>query len=91
MTAHMVVGGERLPAASGAVDEITSPWDGRVVGTVPRAGAADCETAVAAAVHGAARWRRTPAHERQRRAVEVGTLEGARPDDVAAARRRRAR
>ena len=40
-------------AASGAVDEITSPWDGRVVGTVPRAGPADADAAVAAAVDGA--------------------------------------
>ena len=50
MSATMIVGGERRAAASGTVDEITSPWDGRVVGTVPRAGTADCDAAVAVAV-----------------------------------------
>ena len=67
--------GSGAPAASGAVDEITSPWDGRVVGTVPRAGPADADAAVAVAVEGAAVWRRTPAHERLRillRAADLG-------------------
>lgn len=45
MSATMIVGGERRAAVSGAVDEITSPWDGRVVGTVPRAGPADADAA----------------------------------------------
>ena len=80
----MLVGGERRPAASGAVDEITSPWDGRVVGTVPRAGAADCEAAVAAAVHGAALWRRTPAHERLRILLRAADLADERASAVAA-------
>src|SRR4029079_4047894 len=75
-------GGERRPAASGAVDEIPSPWDGRVVGAVPRAGTADCEAAVTAAVHGAALWRRTPGHERLR-----SPLRGARPRDARARER----
>ena len=51
-----------VAAASGAVEEITSPYDGTVVGTVAAGRArATCESAVAAAVDGAAIWRRTPA------------------------------
>ena len=84
MTADMVVGGERRPAVSGSVDEITSPWDGRVVGAVPRAGTADCEAAVSAAVHGAALWRRTPAHERLRVLLRAADLADERAPAVAA-------
>ena len=80
----MLVGGERRPAASGAVDEITSPWDGRVVGTVPRAGPADGEAAVAAAVEGATLWRRTPAHERLRILLRAADLADERAQEHAA-------
>ena len=74
MTAEMIVGGERRGAASGAAEEITSPWDGSVVGVVPRAGPADCDAAVTAAVAGAAVWRRTPAHERLRLLLRAADL-----------------
>ena len=81
--ALMLVGGERREAASGAVDEITSPWDGTVVGTVPRAGPADCGSAVAAAVEGAALWRRTPAHERLRILLAAADLADERAPAIA--------
>ena len=80
----MIIGGERRAAASGAVDEITSPWDGRVVGTVPRAGPADAEAAVAAAAEGAAWWRRTPAHERLRILLRAADLADERAAAIAA-------
>ena len=80
----MIIGGERRPAASGAVDEITSPWDGRVVGTVPRAGPADAEAAVAAAAEGAVWWRRTPAHERLRILLRAADLVDERTASIAA-------
>ena len=79
----MIIGGERRAAASGAVDEITSPWDGRVVGTVPRAGPADAEAAVAAAVEGAVWWRRTPAHERLRILLRAADLADERTAAIA--------
>ena len=79
----MIIGGERRPAASGAVDEITSPWNGRVVGTVPRAGPADADGAVAVAVEGAAVWRRTPAHERLRILLRAAELADERTAAVA--------
>ena len=84
MGAAMIVGGERRAAAAGGVDEITSPWDGRVVGTVPRAGVADCAAAVAVAVEGAALWRRTPAHERLRILLRAADLADSRAAEHAA-------
>jgi acyl-CoA reductase-like NAD-dependent aldehyde dehydrogenase len=84
MTAEMIIGGERRGAASGSEEEITNPWDGSVVGTVPRAGPADCAAAVAAAVAGAAVWRRTPAHERLRILLRAADLADERAPAVAA-------
>ena len=51
---------------------------------MPRAGPADCEAAVAAAVHGAALWRRTPAHERLRILLRAADLADERAPAVAA-------
>ena len=84
MGATMIIGGERRAAVSGAVDEITSPWDGRVVGTVPRAGPADADAAVAAAAGGAVVWRRTPAHERLRILLRAADLADERAPAIAA-------
>jgi glyceraldehyde-3-phosphate dehydrogenase (NADP+) len=79
----MIIGGVRRAAVSGAVEEIRSPWDGAVVGTVPRAGGPDCEAAVASAVAGAAVWRRTPAHERLRVLLRAADLADERAPAIA--------
>src|ERR671932_367515 len=64
---EMLIGGRWRPAAgSGQTEEVTSPYDASVVGTVPVAGTDDVEAALAAAEHGARTWRHTPAHERMR-------------------------
>lgn len=58
-------------------EEVASPFDGEVVGTVPVATAADARLAIAAAVDGAAAMRRLSAYERNeilRRAA--GLVEG---------------
>ena len=60
--ARMYVAGEWRAAE--AEDEITSPWSGEVVDTVPRASAADAERALAAAVDGARAMRRLSARDR---------------------------
>lgn len=77
----MLIGGDWRAAMSGRTEDITSPYDGSVVGTVPRAGLDDVEVAVTAAVAGAAAWRRTPAHERMRILLRAAGL----VDDRAAA------
>jgi acyl-CoA reductase-like NAD-dependent aldehyde dehydrogenase len=54
--------------------DVTSPYDGSVVGTVPVAGADDVEAALQAAEHGAQTWRHTPAHERMRILLRAAEL-----------------
>src|ERR671923_2850796 len=72
---EMLVGGRWRPAAgSGRTEEVTSPYDNSVAGTVPVAGADDVEAALAAAERGAATWRRTPAHERMRILLRAAEL-----------------
>ena len=57
----MLIGGQWRPAiGTGRTEDVTSPYDGSVVGTVPVGSAHDVEAALAAAEHGAAVWRRTP-------------------------------
>jgi acyl-CoA reductase-like NAD-dependent aldehyde dehydrogenase len=70
----MLVGGSWRSAKTGVTEDVTSPYDGSVVGTVPVAGPDDVEAALAAAEAGAARWRRTPAHERMRILLRAAQL-----------------
>ncbi len=79
---QMYVNGEWRGAAR--EEEVRSPFDGEVVDTVPVAGAADAEAALAAAVEGARAMRALSAYERSeilRRAadgIEAGIPELAR-------------
>jgi acyl-CoA reductase-like NAD-dependent aldehyde dehydrogenase len=79
----MLIGGKWLPAASGSSEEITSPFDGAVAGTVPVAGRADVDAALAAAQAGAVTWRRTPAHERLRILLRAAELADERAPQIA--------
>jgi len=79
----MLVGGEWREALSGRIEEITSPFDGAVVATVPRAGVDDAGAAVTAAEVGAVIWRRTPAHERMRILLRAAQLIDDRRADCA--------
>ena len=55
---EMLIGGSWQPAASGRTEDVTSPFDGTVIGTVER-GAADARAALDRAEQGAVAWRRT--------------------------------
>ena len=79
----MLVGGEWREALSGRVEEITSPFDGAVVATVPRAAVDDAGAAVTAAEVGAVIWRRTPAHERMRILLRAAQLIEDRAEPIA--------
>ena len=60
-----VIGGERVPAADGAIFERRNPADARqLVSTAPESTASDVAAAVAAAVEGLARWRRATPTQR---------------------------
>jgi acyl-CoA reductase-like NAD-dependent aldehyde dehydrogenase len=81
---EMLIGGRWRPAAgSGRREDVTSPYDGSVVGTVPVAGADDVEAALGAAEHGAHTWRHTPAHERMRILLRAAELADERAAEIA--------
>jgi acyl-CoA reductase-like NAD-dependent aldehyde dehydrogenase len=80
----MLIGGRWRPAAgSGQTEEVTSPYDGSVVGTVPVAGTDDVEAALRAAERGAQTWRHTPAHERMRILLRAAELADQRAAETA--------
>jgi acyl-CoA reductase-like NAD-dependent aldehyde dehydrogenase len=61
----MLIGGHwRAARGADRVEDVTSPFDDSVVGTVPVADAGDALAAIDGAVTAAQVWRRTPAHER---------------------------
>ena len=80
---ELLLGGQWTPARSGREEDVTSPFDGAVVGSVPMAGVADVDAALAAAVAGAKVWRNTPGHERMRILLEAATLADQRAEAVA--------
>ena len=82
-TVEMLIGGRWSQAASGLMEDVTSPYDGATVGQVPVAGLADVEAAMSAAEAGAATWRATPAHERMRIMLRAADLADQRASEVA--------
>ena len=84
VSVEMLIGGRWRPAAGvGRREDVTSPYDGSVVGSVPVAGAGDVEAALAAAEQGAGTWRRTPAHERMRVLLGAAQLAEERAEETA--------
>lgn len=80
---EQLIGGHWTASASGREEDVTSPYDGAVVGSVPVAGKADVDAALAAAVAGARVWRNTPGHERMRILLAAATLADERAEAVA--------
>src|SRR5438128_525899 len=80
-TGSMYVAGEWR--TGGAVDEIRNPYSGDVVGTVPRASAADVEAALVAAVDGAAEMRKLSGYERQALLDGAAELTAAATEELA--------
>src|SRR5512135_2729184 len=80
---EMLIGGTWQGAASGRTEDVTSPFDGAVAGTVPVADADDIRTALDRAEAGAATWRRTPAHERMRILLRAADLADERAEATA--------
>jgi len=80
---ELLLGGQWTAARSGREEDVTSPFDGAVVGSVTMAGVADVDAALAAAVAGAKVWRNTPGHERMRILLEAATLADQRAEAVA--------
>jgi acyl-CoA reductase-like NAD-dependent aldehyde dehydrogenase len=81
---EMLIGGRWRPASgSGQREDVTSPYDGSVVGSVPVAGTGDVEAALEAAGPGAGTWRRTPAHERMGILLRAAELAEQRAPEIA--------
>ena len=80
---EMLIGGRWRAAARGRAEEVTSPFDGTVVGTVPVADQDDVRAALDRAEAGAATWRRTPAHERMRILMRAAELADERAEQTA--------
>src|SRR6201995_1809860 len=79
----MLIGGTWQAAANGRTEEVTSPFDGAVVGTVPVAGPDDVRAALDRAEAGAVTWRRAPAHERMRILLRAAELADERGEETA--------
>src|ERR1700759_2652666 len=80
---EMLIGGTWQPARSDRSEDVTSPFDGSVIGTVPVADSADVSVALDRAEAGAVTWRRTPAHERMRTLLRVAELADDRAEETA--------
>lgn len=80
---EQLIGGRWAASQSGREEEVTSPFDGAVVGSVPIAGQADVDAALTAAVRGAQVWRNTPGHERMRILLAAATMADERAEAVA--------
>ncbi|QIY75203.1 aldehyde dehydrogenase family protein [Streptomyces sp. RLB1-33] len=85
MTPAELLIGSRWQASvgSGRTRDVTSPFDGRTVGSVAVAGPEDVEVALAAAECGAAVWRGTPAHERMAILLRAAELADQRAAKIA--------
>jgi acyl-CoA reductase-like NAD-dependent aldehyde dehydrogenase len=80
----MLIGGRwQLGVGPRRIEDVTSPFDGTVVGTVPVGTVEDVDAALAAAQAGAERWRRTPAHERMRVLLRAAELADERAEETA--------
>jgi glyceraldehyde-3-phosphate dehydrogenase (NADP+) len=79
----LLIAGEWVPAARGESENVTSPYNGDVVGEVAVARPADAERAIDAAVAGFEIWRRTPAHARFAILMKAAALADERAEETA--------
>ncbi|MDQ0276506.1 glyceraldehyde-3-phosphate dehydrogenase (NADP+) [Arthrobacter silviterrae] len=80
---EMLVAGSWRGAADGRIEEIRSPFDGRIVDTVPVATVKDAVAALDRAEIGARIQRSTPAHERVDILLRAAALADERAEDIA--------
>lgn len=79
----LLIAGEWVPAAAGERENVTSPFNGDVVGEVAVARPIDAERAIDAAVAGFEVWRRTPAHARFAILMKAAALADERAEETA--------
>jgi acyl-CoA reductase-like NAD-dependent aldehyde dehydrogenase len=79
----LLIGGQWVDASAREREDVTSPFNGDVVGNVSLARPADAERAIDAAVKGFETWRRTPAHVRFAILTKAAALADERAEDIA--------
>ncbi|RKQ51222.1 aminomuconate-semialdehyde/2-hydroxymuconate-6-semialdehyde dehydrogenase [Roseivirga pacifica] len=79
------IGGELMPAKSGATLENIEPAKGKIYGTIPDSDATDVQSAVEAAEAAFPAWSKTPREERSRLMLKVAELIDQNLDRLAAA------
>src|SRR5260221_6208771 len=89
---HLVLGGERVPAADGKTFAVTEPGSGKPFVEVAEAGYEDVERAVRAAYRAfeEGRWQRMSATERGRILLQAATLVRQRLEEIATVEARNA-
>lgn len=80
---ELLIGSSWTAPSGGEIDNITSPYDGRTVGQAGVATLDDVDRALRAAEAGAARWRRTPAHERAAILLKAAAIADERAEQIA--------
>lgn len=78
-----LIAGEQVPAGDRAMGDILDPTTGLVLGQYPVATEDDITRAIAAAEHGFAVWRKTPAFERAKVLRKVADTMRSRTEDLA--------
>ena len=79
----LLIGGQWAEGRAGRREDVTSPFDGSVVGSVALAGLDDVDAALNAATEGAGVWRRTPAHQRMQVLLRAAALADERAESIA--------
>ena len=80
---ELLIGSSWTAPSGGEIENITSPYDGRTVGQAGVATLDDVDRALRAAEAGAARWRRTPAHERAAILLKAAAIADERAEQIA--------
>ena len=80
---RMLIGGEWVAADSGETIAVDNPATGAIIGTIPKAGAAETRRAIAAAAEAFKSWRATTAAERAAKLHKLADLIAANADELA--------
>jgi len=79
----MLIGGEWVPAVSGASITVENPARRKPIGQVPRGRTEDVERAVAAAADAFPGWAKIPARDRGRQLMRIGEALEVRSEEIA--------
>lgn len=79
----MIIGGEHVLSSSGETIDVTNPYDGSLIDTVPNATEADLDRAIDCAEKAQKEWRKVPIYKRVELVKKFLSLVDANRDDLA--------